>query len=307
MRAQRAKLVWREERSDEGNPSRSANTSTHSVLVKPHNALLNADVERQPLDLSEAIPALAGNGWRAMVRGVLDRLLGINNVREVFRRAAESKDAPFEASLRGFGVRLEAIGLENIPVDGPVCLMANHPLGGADALALGTLCEMRRPAFHLLANRMAASLPGISPYCLPLSIMGNDEESRRSNASTLRKVLSKLREGTCIAVFPSGEVAHWTGHGVVEGPWSHHILALAKRAHAVVVPVNFHASAPVWFHLLGAAHPIVRSALIPRVALASSGMSLRATVGKPIHPGDALLDSPADLRAATLRLTDPGA
>ena len=278
----------------------------HSVLVKLCDALLNAGVERQPLDLSEVIPSLAGSGWRAIVRRGLDRLLGIDSVRDVFRRAAESSDAPFGASLLGFGVHLEAIGLENIPLDGPVCLMANHPLGGADALALGALCEMRRPVFHMLANRMAASLPGISPYCLPLSIMGNDNESRRSNASTLRMMLSELREGSCIAAFPSGEVAHWRGNGVVEGPWSHHIVALAKRTRAVIVPVKFHASPPVWFHLLGALHPIVRSALIPRVALASSGMILRVTVGLPIHPDDTLLDSPDDLRAATMQLADRG-
>lgn len=262
---------------------------------------LNRAVDRPPLDLSEAVPALAGDGWRGRCRRLLENLLGIVQVRRIFADVPRSLDPPFTAALDRLGVLLEVSGRDHIPQSGPVCLVANHPLGGADALALGAICEMRRRDFHILANRMAASLPGVGIHCLPLSIMGNDAAAPSANASALRKVVEQLRRGRCIAVFPSGEVARWSaGRGIVESPWSGHVLALARRCGAAVVPVRFDAQAPAWFHLLGAVHPLVRSALIPRLALAAKGMNLRAIIGAPLDATEGL--SAADLRHATLRL-----
>ena len=226
--------------------------------------------DREPFDLRSALPFLEGKGWRDDLRRALDGLLGLRQVRSLFHRGAVAQGEPFAAAVAAFGLEIRAEGFGAIPAEGPVVVMANHPFGGADALTLGALCRARRPDTLLMANEMAAGLPVLGDFMLPLSILGGEGAAGKNSAS-LRRALAHLRGGGLLAVFPSGEVAHWNDSGVEESPWSPHIAALAGRCGAQVVLARFFGKTPPWFHLAGGIHPLVRTALLPRVLLAMRG------------------------------------
>jgi putative hemolysin len=230
---------------------------------------------REPFDLRAALPFLEGDGWRGKLRGLLDEMLGLGRVRVNFRQAAEGNGEPFANALEAFGLQLVADGFEaSVPTSGPVVVMANHPYGGADALSLGALCMARRRDTLLMANEMAAELPVLGESMLPLSILGAEGSSRK-NALVLKRSLDHLRGGGLLAVFPSGEVASWKGSAVEEGSWSPHIASLAMKTGAELVAVKFSGKTPAWFHLAGGIHPLVRTALLPRVLLAMRGETVR--------------------------------
>ncbi|HEY1123819.1 MAG TPA: 1-acyl-sn-glycerol-3-phosphate acyltransferase [Haloferula sp.] len=228
----------------------------------------------EPFDVSEALPFLAGNGWRGMARRSLERALGLVTVRESFRRAAACPGEPFTEAFEAFGLAIDAPGFnEAVPSTGPVVVVANHPFGGADAMALGSLCGTRRPDSLMLANRMAAGVPGIGERMIPLSIL-NEDTPTRDNARSIRAALQHLRGGGLLCCFPSGEVATLRDGKVTEGPWSSHVTALALKAKADLVVVGFPGQAPDWFHQAGKLHPLVRTALLPRVLLSMRGQTV---------------------------------
>ena len=252
-----------------------------------------------PFDVREALPFLEGGGWRKSARRGLEDLLGLTRVRVIFREASETGEEPFAAAFRGFG--LTAAGRDfaaAIPESGPVVVMANHPFGGADALALGTLCAARRPDTLMLANEMAARVPGPGKLMIPLSILGG-EGSARKNAPSLRRALEHLKNGGLLMVFPSGEVASWRGSAVEEGAWSPHVAALALKSGAELVTVKFSGKAPWWFHLAGGIHPLVRTALLPRVLLCTRGETVHCRAAR-VARGD-LAGMGAEEAAAFLR------
>ena len=228
----------------------------------------------EPFDVSEALPFLAGSGWRGMARRSLERVLGLVTVRESFRGAAANPGEPFTEAFKAFGLAIHAPGFnEAVPPTGPVVVVANHPFGGADALALGSLCGTRRTDSLMLANRMAASVPGIGQRMIPLSIL-NEDTPARDNARSLRTALQHLRGGGLLSCFPSGEVATLRDGQVTEAPWSPHVAALALKAKADLVVVGFPGQAPAWFHQAGKLHPLVRTALLPRVLLSMHGQTI---------------------------------
>jgi putative hemolysin len=224
----------------------------------------------------DALPFLEGDGWRESARHGLESALGLKRVRVIFREAAARGGERFAEAFAGFGLRAAGENFATaIPDSGPVVVMANHPFGGADALALGTLCTARRADTLMLANEMAAQVvPGPGEAMIPLSILGG-EGSARKNAPSLRRALEHLRNGGLLAVFPSGEVASWKGSAVEEGRWSPHVAALALKSRAALVTVKFHGKTPFWFHLSGGIHPLVRTALLPRVLLCMRGHTVR--------------------------------
>jgi putative hemolysin len=253
------------------------------------------------LDAAAALPALAGGGWRGGLRRFVEATLGVTRARAVFENAARSGQ-PAEALLAGFGLTLDAAGVhEAIPAAGAALVVSNHPFGGADALAQIALCLRRRRDFFILANEVAASAPGIGRHFLPLSILGGRDAARK-NAATLKAALDHLRGGGLLGVFPAGEVSTWRPHlgRVADGPWSPHVAALAVKAAAPVLPLRFFGRNPPWFHLAGALHPLVRTALLPHALLAAGGRALACRAGEPIAPGE-LAAQPADERIAFLR------
>jgi len=262
--------------------------------------------EREPFDLRDALPSLDGGGWRVPVRAFLDATLGLTAVRRRFHEGTLGPGEPFAEAVRAYGLTVDlAPFAEAVPRTGPVIVMANHPFGGADALTLGALCRAHRPEDTLLmANATGARLPVLGDYMLPLSILG-DENSARQNAPSLKRSLLHLRRGGLLAVFPSGEVASWKGDAVTEAAWSPHLAALAIKTGATVAPMRYFGRTPPWLHLAGGIHPLLRTALLPRVLLAMRGTHVRYQVGGLI-PAERLAqeaDPAAFLRATTMGIS----
>ena len=159
-------------------------------------------------------------------------------------------------------------------------VIANHPFGGADALAVAALATRARSNVRILANRELLALPGVESYLLPLEILG-DEQGQRRNLGVLREGLAHLRDGGCLLAFPAGAVAHWQWEQarVADPPWPGHIARMVARADASVVPVGVTGRNGALFHLLGAIHPFVRSALLPRAFLAMRGRTVTCRAG----------------------------
>jgi putative hemolysin len=226
------------------------------------------------LDVSHVLPALSGDGWRKRVRGLLEWLLGLDVLIPAFV-AARGSSNPFQSLMDTVGVRLDGMDLaERLPKTGGVVVVANHPFGGMDALGLTGLCLTLRKDVKIIGNELAARDEALSPWIFPVDISGN-RRAALSNAKSMRNARAHLASGGLLVAFPAGAVSTWRADlgRVADCPWSPHIAALAQREKVPVLPVRFEGAAPTWFHLLGAIHPMIRTALLPRVFLSQRGVN----------------------------------
>ena len=89
---------------------------------------------------------------RLMVRS-LEALAGrsslIRRARGYEREVAAGADF-WEVMVRRYGLTLDLgeAGLERIPAQGPLVLVANHPFGILDGLIMGRVLSARRPGFQ---------------------------------------------------------------------------------------------------------------------------------------------------------------
>jgi putative hemolysin len=238
----------------------------------------------EPLDLRNALPWMEG-GAKDVLRRCLDTLLSLDVVRSNFADAALAEGEAFANAVRQFGLEIQVHG-PDLPASGALCVFANHPFGGADAISLGAVCSAQRPDSLLLANQLATELPGVGQRMLPLSILGG-QRSISNNAGTMRRAFAHLKHGGCLLAFPSGEVARrTTGQEVKEGSWSPHLPLIALKTGATVVPAGFQGAAPDWFHALGKIHPLFRTALIPKVLSKQNGKKISLRFGQPLRLDD---------------------
>jgi glycerol-3-phosphate O-acyltransferase / dihydroxyacetone phosphate acyltransferase len=107
--------------------------------------------------------------------------------------------------LRIFFRRVEVVGLERVPEDGPVMYTLNHPNGLIDPLFI--LCLSRRPV-SFLAKAPLFRMPVVGWFvrtfeCLPV-YRKRDGNDPAENRAILRRSVELLSAGNAIAIFPEG-------------------------------------------------------------------------------------------------------
>jgi len=247
------------------------------------------EVVCQPLSAGEW---LEGSAWRApcaALTPLLDRLLALPILDRLYRSLPKD-GRPFpDRALEALDVAIDVADddVAKIPQAGPLTIVANHPFGALDGLALLSVASRVRPDVRLIGNALLARIPELRPSTFFVDPFGQ-QSSVAGNAATLRTARRWIEGGGALAAFPAGEVSHviLPGGRIVDREWSPATIALAMNAGAPIVPFFFDGTNSRWFHLAGRVHPRLRTALLVREMLARRGGRVALTIGTPLWPSE---------------------
>ena len=215
----------------------------------------------------------------------LDRI--IHDARDVLARGEETEFVP--AVLRGMNMAVEVSDqdLAQIPAEGPVILVSNHPFGGIEGVVLMDILRRARPDYKVMANYILGAIPEMRKDFIFVNPFGSAAAARQ-NIRPLLESVRWLKEGHAIGVFPAGEVSSidLKRRLVRDPPWSETIAGLARKTGATVVPMHFCGRNPALFQLAGLVHPRLRTALLPRMTVRQKRRTITAFIGKPIPPAE---------------------
>lgn len=238
----------------------------------------------------------------------VESFLGISALNEAYSKVQADGESLnfFEKAMRSMGLSFEVSDkdLAKIPTTGPLYVVANHPYGGVDGIVLGALLNRVRPDYKLLANYLLGRMTEINPWLLPVDPF-EAEGSARFNLKAMRDTMHFVRDGGCVATFPSGTVSHfqWKNRQITDPEWNENVARLAMKGKAPIVPVYFEGNNSLLFQLMGVVHPRLRTLLLPREMKRRHHTTLKVRIGNPILPRK-MADFP-DERALTeyLRLS----
>ena len=194
------------------------------------------------------------------------------------------------AALQFLGARYEidAAGLARIPAQGRLLVVANHPSGALDALALLDAIGKVRRDVRIVANDVLSALDNLDGLLLPVRILGG-----RPAPESLRAVDAALARGECVVVFPAGEVSRLGPRGIRDTRWRRGFLRFARGCDAPVLPVRIQARNSALFYGASALFKPAGTALLAREMFARRGRRILLQVGAPRA-------IPADRDGATL-------
>jgi putative hemolysin len=217
--------------------------------------------------------------------GAIKRALGLQRAQQLLIRIREER-SPSEAPIQFCQRILAALNLSlSLPqrqleslrgIQGPLLFVANHPFGALDALLMMILMSEVRREFRLLANALVHLLPELAPMVLPVHIMESNRHPAK-NIGPMRRLLSYIKGGGLLGMFPAGEVRI----GKEELPWHGHLGALVLQSKATVVPLYIVGENSLVFRLAGRVLPSLRLALLFREML-HFRQELNFTIGSPI-------------------------
>ena len=172
---------------------------------------------------------------------------------------------------------------QNLP-DTPVVLIANHPYGIGDGIAILSLAENLGRPFRVIINNDLLKVPEMRALSLPISF-DETREALQMNLETRREAVRLLKEGVTMVVFPAGGVATAPrGFGKAQDlPWKQFPAKLVQSAGASVIPVFFEGQCSRLFHLSSLVSMTLRTSLLIREFRRLCGKDIIAHVGPVIE------------------------
>lgn len=142
-----------------------------------------------------------------------------------------------------FSYAVSARDRANIPASGRVVIVANHPIGSLDGLALLRLVGEVRRDVKIVANDLLAQFAALAPLLIPVDVLGNGGALRG-----YRQALDELDNERAVIVFPAGEVSRASPLGVRDTQWRPGFLHFARKANAPLLPVHIEARNSLLFY-----------------------------------------------------------
>ena len=173
--------------------------------------------------------------------------------------------------------------VRRIPKTGPLIIVANHPTGIPDGLAiLDTIIRIRKDV-KIIANELMHSFPPLAAFTIPVDPYGT-KEAVTKNIGPLKLVFEWLNAGHCIVLFPSGDVGDLDTHAnaINENPWHSTAKKILLRFDGNVLPWVINGSNSNTYYRVAGISPVIKSALLPREGLNRKNRPLQSHIGKPI-------------------------
>lgn len=227
--------------------------------------------------LNERLPWLAQHP--ALMRplaGVLGKLADEEGFNRVYDTVADAEGFDFVErvlELLGTSYYVNPRERENIPVEGGVLIVANHPLGFQDSLTLLQLVGSVRPDVRILGNDWLTGMPQMKRLLLPVDVFGKGASSR------MREIYRAVERGEALIVFPAGEVSRVRPDGLRDGRWSDGFARIAMKTRTPVLPIHVAARNSAMFYGLSMVAKPLSTAMLPREAVAPGNRRVGFSVG----------------------------
>ncbi|RUV01295.1 glycerol acyltransferase [Mesorhizobium sp. M1A.F.Ca.IN.020.06.1.1] len=234
------------------------------------------------------------------------------------RQVAPTGDRVFSRMLDLIDVRVHHAGRwppANVP-DSPLVIVANHPFGIGDGIAVLSLAEQLGRPFRVMIHKDLLRIREMEAYSLPIDF-SETKEALKNNMAVRHEAVRLLKAGVTIVVFPAGGVATAPkGFGrAIDLPWKMFPAKLIQEAKASVIPLHFSGQNGRLFHLVsgpmnmaerdnrvakfvGKASLTLRTSLLIREFARLSGKAIEVRIGdvlkwselEPLRDRKALLD-----------------
>lgn len=169
----------------------------------------------------------------------------------------------------------------NIPHQGGVVGISNHPIGSLDGLALLKLFAGIRQDVKVVANELLWAIKPLRPQLLPVNNMNG-----KTPKENMKAIEEHVKSGGALLIFPAGEVSRLGPKGVMDGKWRSGFLRFARKAQVPVVPMHVDGKNSLFFYALSMfAKPISTLWLIDEM-FKQAKRDIRIRIGSPIPYSD---------------------
>lgn len=140
----------------------------------------------------------------------------------------------FQEALDYIGITYRVRGLENLDFGKKYLFACNHPLGGPEALIIGSLFQnVYGEVFKVLTNQLLRHLKPLKEFFIPVNVV-----SSRQSRDLGTKVADMFNSDSQALIFPAGLCARKIDGKVTELPWKKTFITQSRKYGRDIVPLH---------------------------------------------------------------------
>ncbi len=237
-----------------------------------------------------------------ILRQTVGRIMAIKPVEDLIKPFEDLEGVEFiEKIVDELDIKVDILGLENIPKEGGVIIAPNHHTGFMDFMVQLKALKGIREDIKVMAVEEAQHFGNFSENVIPV-FFGKD--ARKKNLKAIREMNQHAKNGGLVIVFPSGEVAMRNEKGIVEdSEWKNGATRSSEIANVPIIVSHVDADTDKCFRrlqsiakhlpkIIGNKYGKIMGEFLPfsalfRVILSQKGKTIKVTYSKPFKPGTA--------------------
>ena len=246
------------------------------IAEQPRTLDVERILTRKFPEFFQRYPAIFTKALCAFLRYLMHE----NEINDFLEENADAREFEFVERVLGYfnaSYSVPNTEREHIPSCGRSVLIANHPLGSLDALALILLVSEVRKDIRIVAGDMLTHIEPIRSLILAV-----DNFSGQISRQQTRNIQRALEAEQLVVIFPSGEVSRARPEGIKDVVWHPGFLRFAQRAQAPVIPVHIQAGNSRLFYLASIINKPLSALLLVREMFNNRNVHIRFRIGKPI-------------------------
>ena len=199
------------------------------------------EITRHTLDIDKILESKMGDKAKKVPRFLVNWLKNIMHQEWLNKHIWETRESEGSAwlveVLRCFNVTLQVHGEENLPPKDDArryTFVSNHPLGGIDGIAIGSVIGKRYDDnFRYLVNDLLMNLPSLAPLCIPINKTG------KQSRDFPRMVEAGFSSDRHMLMFPAGLCSRLIDGEIHDIPWTKTFITKSIQTRRDVVPIYF--------------------------------------------------------------------
>lgn len=176
-----------------------------------------------------------------------------------------------------FDYAVSSNDLQNIPTSGKVVIIANHPLGGLDALCLLRLIGQIRKDVKIVANDFLAGFDALNSLIITI-----DNYKLKQSKSDIKKIYEALNKEEALIIFPAGEVSRATAKGIKDPAWNKGFLNFSQNTNAPILPIFLDAKNSKTFYTISVINKTFSTLLLSHEMFNKKSKRINIKVGQII-------------------------
>ena len=199
------------------------------------------------LDIDEILGPKMAAKMPGFVKRFLKKRLHFKEINDCIMKAEHYAGAGFfDEALNYIGITYRTRGEENIDVSKKYIFVCNHPLGGPEALIIGSvITRIYGDGFKVPANQILYNMKPLQEFFVPVKVSAS-----RQNRDIADRFTAMFESDSQILVFPAGLCARTFKGVITEMPWKKMFVTQARKYERDVVPVHISGHNSKWYFFL---------------------------------------------------------
>ena len=140
----------------------------------------------------------------------------------------------FDEALKYVGITYKVRGIENLDMSKKYVFACNHPLGGPEALIIGSLFhQLYGDGFKVPSNQLLMNMKPLNEFFVPVNVISS-KQSRDLGV----KIAGMFSSDSQVLVFPAGLCARKIKGKVTEMPWKKMFVTQSRIHERDIVPLH---------------------------------------------------------------------